>query len=163
MSSDDGSYSPDSNSAISNNTEYESDFIEYLSSSDEESNNLLFKDELEQKQERKRKKKLAKYEQMCKIDQEIPNKKRSLRKPILERTNKREPEAMDDTAITNVRIRDMDKKGSVFTHNINVPKSADVIIINLKKRDKQNTQIVCNLNKPNLLHQSDTEIIVSSN
>ena len=163
MSSDDGSYSPDSNSAISNNAEYESDFIEYLSSSDEESNNLLFKDELEQKQERKRKKKLAKYEQMCKIDQEIPNKKRSLRKPILERTNKREPEAMDDTAITNVRIRDMDKKGNVFTHNINVPKSADVIIINLKKRDKQNTQIVCNLNKPNLLHQSDTEIIVSSN
>ena len=111
MSSDDGSYSPDSNSAISNNAEYESDFIEYLSSSDEESNNLLFKDELEQKQERKRKKKLAKYEQMCEIDQETPNKKRSLHKPILERTNKWEPEATDDTAITNVKIKDMDKKG----------------------------------------------------
>ena len=165
MSSDDGSHSPDSTASISSNTEYESDFIEYLSSSDdEESNNLLFQDELEEKQERKRKRNMMKYKQMCEIDEETPKqKKRSPHKPILEQANKREPETTDDTASIDVKVKDMVKKANVFTCNINVPKSAEVVIINLKKRDKQNTKIVCNLNKPKLLHQLDTEIIVSSN
>ena len=155
MSSTEGSYSP--GSIITSSTdEYSSDYIEYLSSSDEESNNLLFTDELEKNQERKRKRNLRKYKEMCEINEEkVPSKKPS---------HKEDLEIMQDIVnITNVRVKDLEKKANIYTYNINVPKSAAVIIINLKKRDKRNTKIVCNLENPKLLHQLETEIIVSNN
>ena len=154
MSSTEGSYSPES--IATSSTEYSSDYIEYLSSSDEESDKLLFSDELEKKQERKRKRNLRKYKEMCEINEEkVPSKKPS---------HKEDLETVQDTVnTTNVKIKDLEKKANIYTHNINVPKSAAVIIINLKKRDKRNTKIVCNLENPKLLHQSETEIIVSNN
>ena len=167
MSSTEESYSLGSTpTSTTSSIEYSSDYIEYLSSSDEESNKVLFQDELEKKQERKRKRNLRKYKEMCDInEEEVPSKKPShTNKKDLNQSNKRESETMQDTVnITNVKIKDLEKKANIYTYNINVPKSAAVIIINLKKRDKANTKIICNLANPKLLHQSDTEVIVSNN
>ena len=165
MSSAEESYSP--GSIATSSTEYSSDYIEYFSSSDEEdmSNKLLFKDELEKKQERKRKRNLRKYKEMCDVSEEevVPSKKYS-HKEDLDLSNKQETETADDSVnTTNVKIKDLEKKANIYTYNINVPKSAAVVIINLKKRDKANTKIICNLANPKLLHQSDTEVIVSNN
>ena len=167
-STEDESYSPGSTAtSTTSSIEYSSDYIEYLSSSDEESNNVLFQDELEKKQEKRRKRNLRKYKEMCDIneEEEVPSKKPShTNKKDLNQLNKRDPETTQDTVnVTNVKIKDLDKKANIYTYNINVPKSAAVIIVNLKKRDKRNTKIICNLEKPKLLHQTDTEIIVSNN
>ena len=167
-STEDESYSPGSTAtSTTSSIEYSSDYIEYLSSSDEESNNVLFQDELEKKQEKRRKRNLRKYKEMCDIneEEEVPSKKPShTNKKDLNQLNKRDPETTQDTVnVTNVKIKDLDKKANIYTYNINVPKSAAVIIVNLKKRDKRNTKIICNLENPKLLHQSDTEIIVSNN
>ena len=167
-STEDESYSPGSTAtSTTSSIEYSSDYIEYLSSSDEESNNVLFQDELEKKQEKRRKRNLRKYKEMCDIneEEEVPSKKPShTNKKDLNQLNKRDPETTQDTVnVTNVKIKDLEKKANIYTYNINVPKSAAVIIVNLKKRDKRNTKIICNLENPKLLHQTDTEIIVSNN
>ena len=167
-STEDESYSPGSTAtSTTSSIEYSSDYIEYLSSSDEESNKVLFQDELEKKQEKRRKRNLRKYKEMCDINEkeEVPSKKPShTNKKDLNQLNKRDPETTQDTVnVTNVKIKDLDKKANIYTYNINVPKSAAVIIVNLKKRDKRNTKIICNLENPKLLHQTDTEIIVSNN
>ena len=167
-STEDETYSPGSTAtSTTSSIEYSSDYIEYLSSSDEESNNVLFQDELEKKQEKRRKRNLRKYKEMCDIneEEEVPSKKPShTNKKDLNQLNKRDPETTQDTVnVTNVKIKDLEKKANIYTYNINVPKSAAVIIVNLKKRDKRNTKIICNLENPKLLHQTDTEIIVSNN
>ena len=167
-STEDESYSPGSTAtSTTSSIEYSSDYIEYLSSSDEESNNVLFQDELEKKQEKRRKRNLRKYKEMCDIneEEEVPSKKPShTNKKDLNQLNKRDPETTQDSVnVTNVKIKDLEKKANIYTYNINVPKSAAVIIVNLKKRDKRNTKIICNLENPKLLHQTDTEIIVSNN
>ena len=167
MSSTEESYSLGSTTtSTTSSIEYSSDYIEYLSSSDEESNKALFQDEFEKKQEKKRKRNLRKYKEMCDInEEEVPSKKPfHTNTKDLNQSNKREPETMQDTAnISNVKIKDLEKKGNIYTYNINVPKSAAVIIVNLKKRDKHNTRIICNLENPKILHQSETEVIVSNN
>ena len=150
--------------ATSSYSEYSSDYAEYLSSSDEENNNLLFQDEIENKQERKRKRNLKKYKEMCDISEnEAPPKKRSYKEES-DQLNKQKIESTEDIVnTTNVKIKDLEKKDNIYTYNINVPKCAGVLIINLKKRDKRNTKIICNLDNPKLLHQSETEVIVSNN
>ena len=103
---------------------------------------------------------------MCDInEEEVPSKKPShTNKKDLNQLNKRDSETTQDIVnVTNVKIKDLEKKANIYTYNINVPKSAAVIIVNLKKRDKRNTKIICNLENPKLLHQTDTEIIVSNN
>ena len=100
---------------------------------------------------------------MCDInEEEVSSKKPShTNKKDL---NKLDPDTTQDIVnVTNVKIKDLEKKANIYTYNINVPKSAAVIIVNLKKRDKANTKIICNLENPKLLHQTDTEIIVSNN
>ena len=166
-STEDESYSLGSTAtSTTSSIEYSSDYIEYLSSSDEESNNVLFQDELEKKQEKRRKRNLRKYKEMCDInEEEVSSKKPShTNKKDLNQLNKRDSETTQDIVnVTNVKIKDLEKKANIYTYNINVPKSAAFIIVNLKKRDKRNTKIICNLENPKLLHQTDTEIIVSNN
>ena len=57
-STEDESYSIGSTAtSTTSSIEYSSDYIEYLSSSDEESNNVLFQDELEKKTGKEKEKK----------------------------------------------------------------------------------------------------------
>ena len=115
MSSAEESYSP--GSIATSSSEYSSDYIEYFSSSDEESNKLLFQDEIEKKQERKRKRNLKKYKEMCNISEdEVPTKKR-FHKEELDQSNKQEIESTEDAVnITNVKIKDLEKKDNIYIH-----------------------------------------------
>ena len=105
---------------------------------------------------------------MCDIGEEelVPQKKR-VPEGVQEPSKKKETTTIeeDTSNIINVKCGDLSKSAdkNTYTYNLNVPKNASIVIINIKKRNSKTTQLVLNLEKPQLVHKSETEIIVSNN